>query len=415
MSTATRPVHETGEETVWIPIKKIEALKPDPKDRSYSKPMALALAEDFKINGQLHPIHVRPHPDPRKAEKGCYQQITGLHRIEAQRIAGSDAVLCVIRVADDAEFSAIRDAENALRANLSRDQQLRAVSRLHEFYEARLARQKDDELREKAQALVEVDENKKKASDDNKPKTRPGGKTKTSTKARKAYQPKESNDRQRDFHGFRDLVASVLGVSKRTGDRVVRCAKMVESLTPEQREVLFPAGKANNNILDKNLEALAALDGESRSKAISLAASGMTWEKAILEHTPKPELVELEGKPRPEEDYKDKEWVETFCAKILPKLKKRDIFETEAIKWREFRKIRKKAQGQVKELLDLWKNRRVPGLFEKLILQAWYVAHPNDWIPCGICGATGETQVGTPGICPACDGGAFKLKIERWE
>jgi hypothetical protein len=198
---------------------------------------------------------------------------------------------------------------------------------------------------------------------------------------------------------------------------VVRAAAMVEALTPEQREVLFPAGKANKNIGTNDLEALAGLEPEPRRKAISLAASGMAWGKAIAEHTPKPEPPDPD-KPKPEEELSNQDWIATYCSKILPKLQNRAAFENEAIKWREFRtRVRKKAQSVVKELLDLWRSRRAPGLYEKQIYSMWWIAHPNDWVPCGNCGATGSIPMGAPRgePCPTCEGGGFKLKVERWE
>ncbi len=413
MSTATiiKPViHEAGEEQVWIPLRKIEVLKPDPRDRSYSRPVAEALAEDFKVNGQLHPIHVRPHPDSRKARSGCYQQITGLHRLEGQRIAGSDAVLCVIRQVDDAEFGALRDAENGLCNRLSKDQQLRAVTRLEEFYVAR-ARHKEEEAEAARQAAVKE---RAEAIGAATAEAAANGQPAPAFERAPVVRAKPVDEHKQALKGFVTLVAQVLGVSPRTSSRVIRCAKMIQELSPEQREILFPSGKTMNNIRDSDLEALAGLEEEPRRKAIALAASGMAWPQAIKEHTPPPEPVI--PPVRTEDDYDNQEWLEAYCGRILPKINNRAAFEVEAIKWREFRKIRRKVR-QVKELMVQWRNRRAPGLYEKLLHQAWFVAHPNDWIPCGTCASSGViTAENAPHVrCPACEGGGFKLKIERWE
>jgi ParB/RepB/Spo0J family partition protein len=408
MRTATRPVHEAGEEQVWIPIKKIEALKPDPKDRSYNKQIAMAMCEDIKVNGQLHPIHVRPHPDPRKKNGGCYQQITGLHRIEAQRMAGSDCVLCVVREADDNEFMAIRDAENAIRNNLTRDQTMRAIARLQAFYETSLAKQKTALEQRRDEIIARNQEAKEKPAQDN-------GSPAPADKVPRTSRTKPAGEAKKTRTGFNDLVASMLGVSNRTSRRFIKVSEMVASLTDDQTEILFPAGKATENILTKELEALVPLDPEARAKVINLKAGGMPWAQAIAQHTPKPKPAE--PMVRQEEDYPHNEWIETFCARILPKLNNRAAFETESLKWREFRKIRKKAQNAVKELLESWRNRRKPGLYEKVIVQSWNVSHPNDWLPCGNCAAVGTVPIGSPKgeKCPACAGGGFQLKIERWE
>ena len=210
------------------------------------------------------------------------------------------------------------------------------------------------------------------------------------------------------------MVQNVLGNSQCAAIELIRIAEALEKLSADDRKVLFPDDPANH-ARRKHLLALANLPEELRPKAISLHAAGMEWDEAIAEQVKKVKAAKAADPkaPKSEDDLTDEEWLATHCATPLAKLKKKEVFRSDAIAYRQWAKKRRKLQKDANHQLAEWKNNKSmkAGPYQANISRAFRAKHPNDWLVCGTCQGTGQRKESND-PCGECAGAGYKIPVE---
>lgn len=107
----------------------VDSISPNPNQpRSDFSPKALGeLADSIAVHGVLQPLTVRQTPEG-------WQLISGERRLRAARLAGLDAVPCIVAAVDEEESSLLALVENLQRRDLDFLEEALALSQLTATY-----------------------------------------------------------------------------------------------------------------------------------------------------------------------------------------------------------------------------------------------------------------------------------------
>lgn len=123
--------------TMGAPSDEVKVVKlaladidPDPNQpRRYFDPAGHEeLKKSIETRGQLNPVLVRPHPDPKK--QGRYMLIGGERRFRAMTELQRDSILAIVRPASEQEAREIALIDNLQRADLSPFEEAAGYQRL---------------------------------------------------------------------------------------------------------------------------------------------------------------------------------------------------------------------------------------------------------------------------------------------
>lgn len=412
-----------------IRIDKIKIRKPKATERTFNKKMALAIAESIKVDGQLQPILLRNHP----TEPGCYEQIAGLHRIYAVgTILKRDEIDAYVLDCTEESGRMKTIAENVFRTQPNKEQFFAGISAWKKHYEENGAYKQGQAG---GQAKAAAGQSQDTTTPDRSPLDDfpPDGPTLTApfdvpekSKRSELSDDAEISQESEDQAGpvapdepmsFRALVQAVLGKSKTSAGELIRIADALEKMGDDERKIIFPDDLAKHP-QKKQLVALAGLSDDARLNAVKLRASGMDWAQAIEEQASdyrkaggKAGIVSSTAKN--EDDLTDEEWITTYCSTVMVKLKKKDVFKSDAIAYRRWTKKRRRLQKEANVFLAECKSDKnlKPGPYQTTIARAFRAKHPNDWTCCGICQGTG-TRKDSNEHCGTCNGSGYKLTIE---
>ena len=106
-----------------LPVSRIDPGQYQPRSR-FDEQRISQLAESIAQNGVLQPVLVRP------TAGGRYELIAGERRLRAAKVAGLEAIPCVIREATDGQALGLALVENIQREDLSALEEARALRRL---------------------------------------------------------------------------------------------------------------------------------------------------------------------------------------------------------------------------------------------------------------------------------------------
>lgn len=114
------------------PIALDDILVPDDRSRQFDRNYALVLAEGLARDGLFHAIQVRRTPNGQRK----FTLVSGLHRLEAARICGWQAIDARIVKADGGEALRLEIEENLRRYDLTALDRAHAVAELRRLWEA---------------------------------------------------------------------------------------------------------------------------------------------------------------------------------------------------------------------------------------------------------------------------------------
>ena len=105
---------------------------PDNPRKSYSEESLQELAETIRTDGVQQPIKVRPLPLMGDDSHFTYEVIFGHRRLRASKLAGLDAIPCVVEEMTDERADRLRLVENIQREQVNPVEEADAIVRMAE-------------------------------------------------------------------------------------------------------------------------------------------------------------------------------------------------------------------------------------------------------------------------------------------
>jgi ParB-like chromosome segregation protein Spo0J len=391
MSVETMPERITNlaeQHAELIPV--IQIAPPNSGGATLNKLVAQEIADSIRVQGLYSSILLRPLPKPDGP--ALYELVYGLHRLYAcTNILGWDKIPAVVVALDDEDTKMARLIENCARKRLKRRELFEHVAEWRKIHAAKVGAKNIDDLRIGRQRGVA----KSPAA------TSDESDEEGTTESEPAPVVPEPN--------LQKSIAHATGTSDRTAHRTIRVATMIDQLSEEEKEIIFPE-EGDREPDKKQLEALADLTMMSVSEVLKLVASGMPWEQAIATGNKRPGRKPSPVSPPSIDDLSDDDWVQTTCADRLAQLKRKTVFKGDAILYRKFAKLRKRVLADVEALLLASKSTGPRGPFHVLLERAFRVNHPDEWAICGFCQGAGKlTENGSVAPCSHCYGHGYRL------
>ncbi len=275
-------------ETKLIECKLIDVPKADGRTRSFSKAFATKLAESLKIDGQIHPIMVRPNT----AKPGRYILVSGRHRLYGMKDVLKERFIRATVTGDmnDAEAEIAGVVENLWRDPLRPAQHVAAVKMWHAHWlsmqpshvvSARQGRPESDARLDAAIAEVTghpvaTVRDIRSLAASSPEHLEAIAKARSNRNCRQAVVPaaRPARSAPRTEADFDARVAATTGQSLRS---VARTKQIANAFTPDQLEVFAQMG-----VNQTDMVSIARIKDEGlRAEVVNLVACGMGVADAI--------------------------------------------------------------------------------------------------------------------------------------
>jgi hypothetical protein len=380
----------------------------------------------MRVDGMLHPLLVRPHPD----RPGYYHLVAGRHRFYVtSKVLKSETVECrVLADMDDAEARMTALTENVCRTvPKSSIARLTLISEWATLFaekypdkmgrksaaKARWANKAEEAKAEEATEEVAEEvaesttdaclriEHASEASESAEPAAEAVAETVEPRKSKAKAKTKEKGGEGT----FIEQVAKTIGKSRQTVHRDLR---VTNGFPEDQSTLLLKLGSTQTDLLQ--ILDFTPNDVPSRNQIVSLVASGMKVDQAIAT------VIGAANETEPSSEVvTDDDWYMSRCYEPFGKHLANDTqFRRDAILYRhtidaigKLRKATKKTQEAARAEA---KGGNV-GWFFFILSQITHLSHPRNWLICGTCGGNGLVD---PGVaCPACKGACYRIKTEK--
>ena len=352
------------------------------------------LKNSLLVDGQIHPISVRKHPD--KPDK--FLVVTGRKRLKALRLAGISSVFAqVLSYEDEIRYRSRILAENLHRSPLNKAKHLAAMQEWYRHFLHLDAVRRGETPVVTAEAPKAPEPPAPEAAKDEAPKAKPK-RTKAEVKA----------DAE-----FVEQVKAATGLSDTQAKSRL---KIVHSLDPEQLRALEAC-----DVGVTDLGRIAAVrDDEERARVVNLVVAGAEIDEVLDpgDKPPKPEAP----KAQVADAQSDRDYAAKYCSTLYQKLAERENTEAFVASVGLYRAIVDQKAEFTRKIAKPLKEAKVKanhckgGGFTRMVASLCSTTHPRDWLLCSACKGSGRAENPT-GIgesrCRNCQGDGFKLQFDR--